>query len=447
MEMIKIPDNVNIILNTLFNNGHQGFIVGGCVRDSLLSHTPKDWDICTNATPQQILEVFSSFRTIPTGLKHGTITVVVDDNFFEITTYRIDGDYSDNRRPDNVTFTANLDDDLSRRDFTINAMAYNNYVGLVDLFNGQNDLKCGFIRCVGNANDRFNEDALRMMRAIRFSAQLGFGIVLDTMEAIWRNAKLINNISKERIQQELNKIILSKNPNYIKDLDYSRLLNYIIPELSNCFGFPQNNPHHFYNVGTHIVLSMRQIENNLQLRLTMMLHDIGKPVTKIIDENGIGHFPEHSVISSQMAEKILRNLKYDNFTIEKVSKLILHHMDDIRPNKRVIRRLLNNLGEDDLRNLFKIKNADALAQNLDEYQETKEILDQSEKVLNQIIAEKECFSMKDLAINGDDLKKIGFKEGRELGDILKNLLNLVIENPFLNSKEQLLNLVRLEDLK
>ena len=438
---INLPENVSFILNKLNSNGFKSYVTGGCVRDSILNLIPKDWDITTSALPNQVMDTFSDYRIIPTGLQHGTVTVVINYEMYEITTFRKDGDYSDNRRPDEVFFVNDLKEDLARRDFTVNAMAYNEKEGLIDLFGGMNDIEDKVIRCVGNANERFNEDALRMVRAIRFHSTLDFDIDSDTGESILKNRRLMKNISVERIQQELNKILLSDKCK-IHTLFRSGLMDYFIPEFDNLYNCQQHCEYHYLDVEDHTFEATRNIEKNLVLKLTMLLHDIEKPSVKSTDENGIDNFYGHDKASAIMARNILTRLKYDNFTVEKVVKLIEYHMVTIEPNKRIIKRLLNKLGEDDFRELLLVRLADRSAMRSKHYQVQLEDNIKINKILDEILSEKECFSLKDLAIDGNDLIQMGHKQGKTIGIILNQLLSVVLDNPELNTKESLLKIIK-----
>lgn len=433
---INIPTDVEFIIKKLQNNNKKAFVVGGCVRDSLSGKKPKDWDICTNAIPEEVLKLFE--KTIPTGLKHGTITVMINNEGYEVTTFRIEDDYDDNRHPNKVEFVDDIVKDLSRRDLTINAMAYNYEDGLIDPFNGRMDILNKFIRAVGNPDKRFNEDALRMLRAVRFSAELGFKIDEDTRKSIKKFSDKIKYISVERIKCELEKIIMS-DAYKINDLVSLGLLKYIIPELCECIDFNQDNPYHCYDVYKHIINTVNFINKEPHLKLTMLLHDICKPQCKTIDKNGIGHFYGHAELSSEKARDILKRLKYDNETINKVTTLIKCHDRQIG-KKKSIRRLLNEIGEDNFRDLLKVKCADMLAQNrkylgfrLDELNEIK-------NKLEEILEQKECFSVKDLAINGRDLIDLGVSEGKEIGVYLNYCLEKVLEDPSLNNKKDLIKL-------
>lgn len=437
--MIKVPEEPSYIIKVLEKNGFKAYVVGGCVRDSLLLKEPNDWDIATSAKPADIIKIFESkgHKVIPTGLKHGTVTLRLKDNGYEITTFRIDGEYSDGRHPDNVEFTDDLKEDLSRRDFTINSMAYNEKAGLMDYFNGYEDLNNKMVKCVGAPSKRFDEDALRMLRAIRFSAQLGFQIEEKTAEAIKAKCDRIKNVSVERIQIEINKILMSDNPDYIAKLYDYKLLDYIIPEYSRCFKCEQNNPNHIYNVGVHIENSLKHVEKNLVLRLTMLFHDIGKPPCKTTDERGIDHFYGHPEKSFFMTEDIMKRLKYDNASIERVKVLVRFHDYELN-NAKQVRKVLSKIGEENFAYLLKVKEADIKAQNPEYYEKRQEKINIAREIFKKIIDEGNCFKLKDLAVNGRDLMNIGIKDGRLIGKMLNYLLEIVIENPQSNDKRNLL---------
>lgn len=440
MNDFKLPDDVVEIFTNLRVNDFNAYVVGGCVRDMILGRKPKDWDICTDATPEQIIDTLPCYKIIPTGIKHGTVTLIVHGTPYEVTTFRTDGNYSDNRHPDSVTFSSDIVEDLKRRDFTMNAIAYNPYTdGFIDPFNGRCDIMNNLIKCVGNPDDRFQEDALRMMRAIRFCSQLSFVIDMDTWQSIARNAKLIQNVSKERIRDEIDKILLSDFPEGIRSMYMSGLLDYIIPELSECFKTKQNNPHHIYDVGEHTIVALEHSIKDLDIRLAVMLHDIGKPVTKSTDEEGIDHFYKHEDVSASLARKILTDLRYDNETIDKVVILISHHMDYLVADKRIVRRFLNRVGEENFFNILFLRSADISAQSIEKLEWESEVIE-IVNIVTDIKSDKECFSTKTLAIDGNDLISIGFKQGKQLGDTLKTLLDEVLEDASLNEREKLLTL-------
>lgn len=433
---MNIPKEVAYILAVLEKNGFEAYAVGGCVRDSLLGRIPKDWDITTSASPLEIKKCFP--RTIDTGIQHGTVTVMIGKEGFEVTTYRIDGNYSDGRHPDAVCFTSNLLEDLKRRDFTINAMAYNPERGIVDAFGGQEDLKNGRIRCVGCAKERFGEDALRMLRAIRFSAQLGFYIDEETREAIVALAPNLQKVSKERIQAEMIKTLTSPHPEKIQDAWTTGLMQYIMPEFDLMMKETQDNPYHCYDVGTHTLVMLQNIPNDKVLRLTALFHDMGKPATAVMDENGQKHFYGHAPVGVQMAEKRMRDWKMDNDTIEQVKALIGYHSYPFRRDKKIIRRVLNKIGKPLFLPLMEVMRADTLAKS--DYTK-QDRLDDIEAIINlykEIIEAQECFQMKDLAVNGKILIGAGMKPGKELGEVLHEMLEYVLEHPEDNQKDFLM---------
>lgn len=447
---IFIPQDVQHIMNILKSKGYESYVVGGCVRDSLLKREPKDWDLATNALPGEILNIFGKqgFKVIKTGIKHGTVTIVINNNSYEITTYRVDGEYLDNRHPENVIFTTSLKEDLSRRDFTINAMAYNDENGLVDYFNGISDLKSKVIRCVGNANDRFNEDALRMLRAVRFSSQLDFKLDFeDTFESIKKNASLIENISAERTREELCKILISNKPSTgILNLKESRLLNYTLPEIIPCVDFHQHNIHHDKDVFYHILVVLDNTPQKLIIRLAALLHDIGKPQCFTLDEKGEGHFYGHNKISADISKKVLNRLKFDNKTIDIVYRIVYEHMskfDNMKPS--TIKKFINRIGIGNLEDLFQLQIADIKGSSNKEA-DFSDILIFKHKC-ETILNEKQPLNVKDLKINGSDLINMGIKQGKQIGNILKFLLEKVLENPELNNKEKLLNIISNEYIK
>lgn len=431
---ITIPENVSKIINVLENYGFEAFVVGGCVRDSFLGKEPADWDITTSARPDQVKALFS--RTIDTGLKHGTVTIMMGKTGYEVTTYRIDGVYEDNRHPESVTFTTSLKEDLMRRDFTINAMAYSDKRGLVDLFNGAEDLRKGIIRCVGNAEERFEEDALRMMRAVRFAGQLNFHIDDETLQAITKKRKLLYNVSVERIAMELLKMMISDHPEILRTAYEAKLTEIFLPEFDRMMETPQNNPHHMYNVGDHTLYALTYIAPNPILRLSILFHDIGKPATKTTDKQGIDHFYKHPKVSSDLAYDILKRLKFDNKTIDLVTTLILNHdtrfRDPAKTGRRHVRRTIQKVGPTLFPYLLDVMEADVKAQSPYMRKEKLSILDETRLVYQEIIDAGDCLSLKDLKINGNHLKALGIREGKMIGAILNTLLSMVLEHPELN---------------
>ena len=434
---ILLPEKVNRIIHSIQAAGFEAYAVGGCVRDSILGRTPDDWDITTSAKPEDIKKIFR--RTIDTGIEHGTVTVMLDKEGFEVTTYRIDGEYEDSRHPKEVTFTSNLREDLRRRDFTINAMAYNEEVGLVDIFGGISDIEKKTIRCVGDAKERFTEDALRMMRAVRFSAQLGYSIAESTKEAIKELAPTLQKISAERIQVELVKLITSDHPDYLKIAYETGITAEVLPEFDLCMETEQNNPHHMYSVGEHTLHAIKNVEKNKVLRLAMLFHDMGKPKAVTTDEKGIHHFYGHNEISSEITRAVLRRLRFDNDTIYKTEKLVYFH--DYRPEltDKSIRRFVTKIGKELFPMYVLVQRADILAQSNYKRDQKLQNIQKAEEIFAGIIEREECLSLKDLAVTGKDLIEMGIKPGKEIGEILNGFLEMVIENPTLNKKEILLN--------
>lgn len=437
---IKIPSGANEIIHTLQDKEYEAYLVGGCVRDSILKRTIHDYDITTSATPDEMLEIFKGKRIIETGLQHGTITIVVDGEPYEVTTYRIDGNYSDNRRPDKVTFTKSLEEDLKRRDFTINAMAYNDEVGLVDPFNGMEDIKYHKIQCVGKPEDRFDEDALRILRAIRFASQLNFVLEPNTDYVLHKMYKNLENISIEKINSEFCKIAASSNF-CVQMVLYYEVFSLFIPEIKDMFGFQQNNPYHMYDVWNHTVHAIEYCESNdLVTRLAVFFHDIGKPHCYQDGEDGIRHFKGHGRVSADMTDKIMKRLRFDNDTREKVVKLVYYHDATFEVGKKYVKKWLNKIGEEQFRRLLNVRRADIKAQT-DINQETRlQKIDNIGYILEEVLQDNECFSIKNLAVNGKDLITIGYKPGKEIGEVLNNLLDSVISGEYKNEKEKLLEI-------
>ncbi len=437
--MITLPIDVAKIIHTLEEAGFEAYAVGGCVRDSLLNREPNDWDITTNALPHQVKELFA--HTIDTGILHGTVTVMKHHVGYEITTYRVDGEYEDSRHPKEVTFTSNLVEDLKRRDFTINAMAYNERDGLVDAFDGAGDLERRVIRAVGDPKERFTEDALRMMRAVRFAAQLGYSIEGKTLSAIQEMAQNLKNISAERIQVELVKLLVSDHPEHMALLYESGITKVIMPQFDKMMQTAQQNPHHCYSVGMHTIHAMKQVRPDKVLRLVMLFHDMAKPDTKTTDENGVDHFHGHAVKSEAYVKKILKQLKFDNDTLRKVSKLTYWHDHKIHPTAKSVRKALSELGEELFLLLLEIKEADTLAQSTYQREEKLKELEELAQIYRMVKAEGECFRLKDLAVSGQDLIALGMQPGPQIGQVLQQLLEIVIDDPSKNEKEILVEVV------
>lgn len=433
---ISIPDDANSIIERLESNGFTAYVVGGCVRDSLMGREPKDWDICTSATPKEILRVFNEEQVSKVGIEHGTVVVFVNKVGYEITTYRVDGEYTDNRRPDNVKYTSVLLEDLYRRDFTINAMAYNHRTGLVDMFKGYEDIKHKTLRCVGNPTERFSEDALRILRLYRFSSTLGFDIEAETDKSAKKLLNIVDKVSKERVQSELVQLICGKNFLDVME-NNSDVMCKIIPELEKCVGFEQHNKYHIFDVYKHSLEAMKYSEPNKIMRLALLLHDTGKPEVCTLGDDGYNHFYGHAKVSKEIAEDVLNRLKFDNKTKETILCLVEEHDRTIGDTEKSIKRVLNKLGEERTRLLLDVKECDIKAHNPEFNGEALERNKVRKELLNRIIEDGQCFSLKDLDINGNDLLEIGFKEGKDIGYVLKRLLDLVLEGELKNEKEVL----------
>ena len=435
---ISIPDNVKIILDRLKNAGFEAYCVGGAVRDSIMGVTPGDWDITTSALPEETRELFKDFRTVDTGLKHGTLTVIIDRTPYEVTTFRIDGEYGDNRHPKKVTFTGKICDDLARRDFTVNALAYNEESGLVDLYGGQRDIYNSIIRTVGNADTRFNEDGLRIMRALRFSSTLGFEIEEETKKSIHKNKDLLQNISAERLTVELTKLLCGKNAFNIL-MEYPDVLSVFIPEIAPAVNFTQYGKKHAYDVWEHICHTVDTIPQDRTLRLTMLLHDLGKVLTHKLNENGDSTFKNHAALGGEMAREILTRLKFDKKTINRVSFLVGCHDFEPPETKTELKKHLKTKTPEDIRTLLVIKKSDRGALS-ESYRDISEGTAQTLKWLEEIEINNECCTISQLAVNGKDLEKNGLK-GEEIGTTLNNLLDAVIENKVENTKADLLTYI------
>ena len=433
---MDMPKNVDTAINLLQSAGFEAYAVGGCVRDSLLGKTPNDWDITTSAKPEDMKSVFADFHCIDTGIKHGTVTVVIDGEPLEITTFRLDGEYEDNRHPKSVTFTSNLGADLGRRDFTVNAMAYSKMTGTVDLFGGQNDLKNGIIRCVGDPDRRFNEDALRILRALRFASALDFEIEEKTAQSLLKNRALLGNISEERIAKELLKLVCGKGAKRILT-DFAPVLFEILPELQPMYKNSHDNPHHCYDIYEHTLIAVESIDPEPTLRFAMLLHDCGKPAVKKFDENGVAHFYGHQRISAEISAQILARLKVSNKFRDEILFLVSNHDRwELYENTEKIPRYLSKFGLDGVLNLLKVMRADVLAQSPEYRYRLYQIADAEETAKN-LAAQKPCLSLSELQINGRTLMDIGIPQGRKLGAVLAQLLDEVIDGVTKNTQEAL----------
>ena len=437
---IELPRKVVLIIKNLQRHGYDAYAVGGCVRDSILNRKPEDWDITTSAKPEQVKRIFR--RTVDTGIEHGTVTVLIGKDGFEVTTYRVDGLYEDGRHPKEVTFTSRLEEDLKRRDFTINAMAYNDDERLVDAFGGMRDLNYHLIRCVGDPKERFSEDALRILRAVRFSAQLAFPIEPETAEAIKSLAPNLEKISAERIQAELVKLLVSDHPERIQDACELGITKVVLPEWDDMVGVKQNTPHHKYDVAAHTVHALQNVKNDKVLRLTMLFHDMGKPVMKTTDENGRDHFKGHAIASEQIAKTVMKRVKFDNDTIRKVTKLVAYHDYRMEPTGANVRRAMHEIGVELFPYYLAVRLADTKAQSSYERRGKLENIIQIRELYRNALRNKECVTLKDLAVTGTDLINLGIAPGKELGTLLNELLDMVIEDPAWNQKGKLCDYVK-----
>ena len=439
--MIEIPQGAQNIIDVLNKNNYEGYVVGGCVRDSILGRTPHDWDICTNATPEQVISCFPDRKVIETGIKHGTVTILDDDDQYEVTTYRVDGEYIDNRHPETVRFVTSLKSDLARRDFTMNAIAYNEF-GFTDPSGGIRDLLDGVVRCVGIPDERFQEDALRLLRALRFASVYGFTIEENTAASIHKNRLLLKEISAERIREELSRMLLGKNIFNIL-MEYQDIMTVIIPELNPCIGFPQNSIWHCYDVYEHTAHAVANYASvngaDANTAFALLFHDLGKPSTCTTD-NGGNHFPGHGKVSAELAENIMHRLKFDTESLRSIHQLVLYHDAVIEPTEKVVKRWMNKINIVQLHRLMEIRKADVMAQA--DYE--REVRIQRAKtvmcIARKVLQENQCYQLKTLAVNGSDIMRLGIPEGKRVGKMLNLLLTNVIDGYFPNNKEALLSI-------
>lgn len=436
--MITIPNDVENVINILSSNGHKAYVVGGCVRDSLMGKEPDDWDVTTDASPKELKKIFASFRTVDTGIDHGTVLVVSGKTPVEVTTFRIDGEYTDNRHPDSVTFTSNIEDDLARRDFTMNAMAYNHEDGIIDPFRGRDDIENKIIRCVGEPDKRFNEDGLRIMRAVRFSSVLGFTIEEKTAESIIKNENLLGAIAAERLSKELMKLLCGENVFEVLT-KFRSVIGVFIPELKLEFDFKQYGKKHAYDVWMHTVHTVNNIEANPVLRLTMLLHDTGKIATHAIDENGNSTFRNHAAVGGVIAENILRRLKFSKEYINTVSYLVSIHDKEVPETRIQVKEYIRELGEKNYIRLMKIRRADKSGLSKG-YRDIADKLVFAYSTFDEVMNNNEPYSIKQLAVDGNDLKK--FVPANDIGDTLNFLVETVIKHPENNEKEILIDIVK-----
>ncbi len=437
---IALPRKVLMIINNLQLHGYEAFAVGGCVRDSILARRPEDWDITTSAKPEEIKKLFR--KTVDTGIEHGTVTVLLGKDSFEVTTYRIDGAYEDSRHPKEVKFTNRLEEDLRRRDFTINAMAYNDEVRLVDVFGGMQDLNHHRIRCVGDPEERFLEDALRILRAVRFSAQLNFPIEPNTARAVKKLAPTLKKISAERIRTELVKLLVSPHPERIQDAFELGITRVILPEWDAMVGVEQHTPHHKYDVAEHTIRALKNVKRDKILRLTMLFHDMGKPAMKTTDEKGQDHFKGHALVSEEIARKILRRLKFDNDTVKMVTRLVCYHDYRIEATPQNVRRAMNRIGVELFPYYLAVRMADVKAQSPYRKREKIENIVEMRRLYQEALLKDQCVTLRQLAVSGKDLMQLGMKPGRELGSMLSELLEYVIDDPERNDRDTLCKYVK-----
>lgn len=435
---IELPRQVAFAIARLEQNGFEAYVVGGCVRNTLLNLAANDWDMTTSATPEQMLACFSDFRVIETGIKHGTLTVLIDGMSLEITTYRDDGVYLDNRHPEKVTFSKHIEDDLKRRDFTVNAMAYHPDRGVVDLFGGREDLKRRLIACVGEPSARFGEDGLRILRALRFASVLDFEIDPKTADAIHNCRTLLKNIAAERIREEFCKLLCGRGAVRILRA-YHDVIAVFLPELEACVGFAQNCKYHCYDVFEHTLHALQESNGELILRLAILFHDIGKPHCYTEDENG-GHFKGHGAVGTELTREILRRLRFDNRTLERVTALVEYHDREIPPVAKSVKRLMNRFSDEDIGVLMEIKRCDRLA-HADGYNTPSDALSEIPRLVLQIREQNECLSLKTLAVSGADLLALGIPKGKEIGAVLNRLLDAVLDGELPNDREKLLAFV------
>ncbi len=439
--MIDLPAGAAFVLQRLKQSGFQGYVVGGCVRDTLMQRAPKDWDICTDALPEDMQRIFRDQHVIETGLKHGTLTVMYDHEPYEVTTFRVDGEYTDHRHPDEVRFVKNVVDDLSRRDFAMNAMAWNPETGLVDAFGGVEDIRRRRICCVGEPEKRFGEDALRIMRALRFASVYGFDIEERTAEAIHRLKDTLPGVAAERIRVELAKLLCGQGAGDILR-EYADVMYTFLPQLAPMHGFDQCTPFHAHDVWEHTIRTVENAPATETMRLTMLLHDAGKPAAFTVDEEGVGHAHGHHRISVEIGGEVLAYLRVDNATRDRVLLLVEHHDWPLTTERTLLKRRLNRLGEEALFQLIEVQRADALGKGTEEPEVVEHRAAELRQALTALLAEKPCVNLRDMAVNGRDLMAEGIAHGKELGETLNWLLHEVLNERLPNDREALLAAAR-----
>ncbi len=440
---IRIPAQAAAILQRLRSCGHRAYAVGGCVRDSLLGRDPNDWDICTSALPEEMKAAFRGWHLVETGLQHGTLTVVLDHQPYEVTTFRVDGPYTDHRHPDGVLFVNDVQEDLARRDFTVNAMAWNPEEGLVDAFGGREDLAAGRIRCVGKPAERFGEDALRILRALRFASTYGFAIEEGTAAAVRAMASDIMKVAPERIRVELSKLLTGEGAGGILR-DYADVVTAVLPELKPMVGFDQRTPYHRWDVWEHTVRTVAAVRAQEPLRWAMLLHDSGKPAAFTLDERGVGHAYGHQKLSAEIADRITHRLRFDNATRERVLLLTARHDIDMRPEVGLLLRQLNRFGEENLRDLIEVHRADRIGKGTEDPAHIEAWAADMHRALDALLEKKPCFTLRQLAVHGGDLIEAGMKPGAAMGELLERLLEAVMDGRAANEKEALMRLARSE---
>lgn len=438
--MFDLPPQVQNALEKLNSAGYDAYLVGGGVRDALMGLPPKDYDITTSALPSQTEQVFAGERLIETGLKHGTVTVLTDGMPLEITTFRVDGNYSDFRHPDEVEFSPHLEDDLSRRDFTVNALAYHPARGVVDCFGGTEDIRGQIIRCVGSPSERFCEDALRILRAIRFSSVLGFTVEKETAAAIHELKDLLRYVSAERIYSEFVQLLCGKNVRAVLE-EYIDVIGVFLPQALSMDGCLQNCKYHCYDVLRHTAAAVEAIDSEPGLRLAAFFHDIGKPQCRTTDESGTDHFFGHGKISAEITERLLKGLRADTKTVQAVSMLVLHHDAPIEATERSVKRAMNRLTAEGFFRMLRLKQADRLAHAPD-YRGEAEYYEHLRMIASNILAQQECFSLRQLAVSGKDLMDAGIPEGKQIGAALQKLLDAVLDGKVENEKSALLSYLK-----
>ena len=438
-----LPEDVRLLLSRLQSAGYTAYAVGGCVRDTLLGAEPKDWDLCTSALPDQMLDLFREERLVTNGLKHGTVTVILHHTPYEITTYRVDGAYSDQRHPDSVSFVDRIDQDLARRDFTINAMACAPDGSILDLFGGREDLAARVIRCVGDPDTRFGEDALRVLRALRFASVLDFQIDPATDAAVRRHYPDLEKVAAERIRVELVKTLCGAGAGRILRA-YPEVFTFLLPCLKDSVGYNQDNPHHLYTVWEHSIRALEEVPPDPVLRMTMLLHDCGKPAARTTDESGVGHYKKHQVLSARMAHDALENLRFDKAGAERIELLVANHDIPITADRKILLRRLSKFGEENLRSLLLIHRADRIATGTQPREEAERHYLNRTAALDALLAERPCYTLKDLKVNGRDVAALGYR-GKEIGETLDRLLRAVIDETLPNDRDALLEAARPEN--